>query len=102
MVTNMNGKHSILVKNDEKELYRIYKDLEKHSRSVFSYPTNPGKQQSIARTIGIRGKPLVEQGLFLPPASNRYCHINIVALPIGVSIKEEKTSKGSRFFFHRE
>ena len=97
----MNGKHSILIKNDEKELYRIYKDLEKYSRTVFSYP-NSEKQQSIARTIGIRGKPLIEQGLFLPPASNRYSHINIVALPIGVTIREEKTPRGSRFFFQRK
>jgi len=93
----MKPKYSIKVLPTEKELYRIFKDLEKHGRTTFSYPDRH-TQQGIARSIGIRGKPLIENNLFLPPARSRDHSLNIVALPIGVSIEEEK--KG-RFFFKR-
>lgn len=94
----MNPKYSIGVRHTERELYRIFKDLERHSRTTFSY-SDPVKQQSIARILGRRGKPLIENGLFLPPARSRDHRINIVALPIGVKIKEKR--KGI-FRFSRE
>ena len=93
----MSRNSSIKVNPSEKELYRIFKDLEKHQRTIFNYPDR-SKQQGIARSIGIRGKELIEKDLFLPPARSRDHSINIVALPIGVSIEEKK--KG-RFFFTR-
>ena len=93
----MKSKYSIGIKESEKELYRIFKDLERHGRAVFSYDDS-AKQQGIARSIGKRGKPLYEQGLFYPPASTRQHRINMVALPIGVKVEEKKR----RFFFKRE
>lgn len=98
MCLEMKPKYSIGVRHTERELYRIFKDLEKHGRTTFNY-TDRTKQQGIARTIGIRGKSLIERDLFLPPARTRDQRMNIVALPIGVTIKEKK--KG-RFFFQRE
>ena len=91
-------KYSIQVKSTEKELYRIFKDLEHYGRTTFSYP-DYNKQQNIAKSIGMRGKTLYERGLFIPPARTRQHRINVVALPIGVKIHERK--KG-RFFFQRE
>jgi len=93
----MKPKYSIKVHHTEKELYRIFKDLEKYGRTTFSYP-DYSKQQGIARSIGKRGKNLFEEGLFLPPAKTRQHRINIVALPIGVTINE----KQGRFFFQRK
>jgi len=97
----MKTKNSIGIKESEKELYRIFKDLERHGRATFSY-NDPVKHQSISRSIGIRGKPLYEKGLFYPPASTRQHRINIVALPIGVQVKEKKIKKKHHFFFKRE
>ena len=95
----MKTKYSIKVHpTKEKELYRIFTDLEKHGRTTFKYPDYK-KQQNIAKSIGMRGKNLFENDLFLPPARTRQHRINIVALPIGVKIKEK--TKG-RFFFNRE
>ena len=93
----MNGKHSILIRNNEKELYSIFKDLERYGRTTFSYP-DPRKQQSIARTIGVRGKDLADEGLFVPPLSSTNRHrLTGVQLPNNVKIKEDK--KGI-FSFH--
>ena len=97
----MKSKNSIGIQASEKELYRIFKDLEQHGRATFSYP-DVAKHNGIAKSIGIRGKPLYEKGLFYPPAHTRQHRINIVALPIGVKIVEKKTSNGSRFFFQRK
>ena len=88
----MKPKYSIKVHHSEKELYRIFKDLERYGRTTFSYP-DYSKQQGIARSIGIRGKNLFERDLFLPPASTRQHRINLVQLPIGVKIKEKKIYK---------
>ena len=85
----MKTKNSIGIRSSEKELYRIFKDLERHGRTTFSYP-DYNKQKNIAISIGMRGKSLYERGLFLPPAQTRRHRINIVALPIDVEIKEEK------------
>ena len=93
----MNPKYSIKVHPTEKEIYRIFKDLEKHSRTTFSYP-DPIKHRRIAKDIGVMGKSLVKNGLMLPPAYSRNHHLNIVALPIGVKIEERKPR---RFFFQR-
>ena len=95
----MRMKNSIGIKQNEKELYRIFKDLEKHGRTTFSYPDYT-KQQNISRTIGIRGKSLYERGLFYPPAKTRQHRITIVALPIGVKCKE--TKKGIFHFNRRD
>lgn len=94
-------RNSIGVHNTEKELYRIFKDLEKHGRTTFHYEDHV-KQQSIARSLGKRGKSLYERGLFLPPAQTRQHRINIVALPIGVQIKEKKIGNKHNFIFQRE
>ena len=101
MCLEMKPKYSIEVRHSEKELYRIFKDLEKYGRTTFSYP-DYSKQQNIAKSIGMRGKSLFERNLFLPPARTRRHRINIVALPIGVKIKEQKSLNGSRFFFKRK
>ena len=95
----MKTKYSIEIKNGEKELYRIFKELERYGRSSFSYKDR-AKQQDLARNIGMRGKPLIEQGLFYPPAKTRQHRINIVALPIGVRLIEEKGKKISRFLIY--
>ncbi len=97
----MKRNHSIIIRDSEKELYRIFKDLERYGRTTFNYPDRE-KQQGIARSIGIRGKSLIERDLFLPPARTRNQRINIIALPIGVKIKEKKIKKNHRFFFQRE
>jgi len=89
------------VKHTETELYRIFKELEWYGRSAFSYPNNPDRQRGIARSIGIRGKPLVKRDLFIPPAMTRQHRINIVALPIDVKIEEKKNGNGSRFYFRK-
>lgn len=94
----MKSKYSIPIKKDEKELYRIFKDLEKYGRTTFSYPDSK-KQQGIARSIGIRAKHLFKQDLMLPPAMTRQHRINIVALPTNVQIVEKKTPNGFRFYF---
>lgn len=96
----MNPKYSIAIKKDEKELYHIFKDLEKYGRTSFSYP-EAKKQRGIARSIGIRAKPLCKRDLMLPPAMTRQHRISIVALPINVEIAEKKTPNGSRFYFSR-
>jgi hypothetical protein len=94
-------KNIITVLSSEKDLYRIFKELEKHGRSNFSYQ-DLDKHRGIARKIGIRGKQLVERGLLIPPLSSTNKHrVTGVQLPIGVKIEEKKTFNGSRFFFHR-
>ena len=94
----MKPKYSIGVRHTERELYRIFKDLEKHQRTTFNY-SDRSKQRSIARSIGQRGKPCIKGGVLLPPARARDHSINIVALPIGIKVVEKK--KG-RFVFQRE
>lgn len=92
-------KDSIKVLPTEKELYRIFKDLEKHGRTIFDYP-NRSKQQGVARKIGIRGKSLIEKELLLPPARTRTTRINIIAVPPNVIVREKK--KGIFNFLRRK
>jgi len=96
-------KHSIKVLPGEKELYRIFKELERYGRSTFSYPDNLDKQRGIARSIGVRGKSLVERDLFFPPTvtRHRYPPINAVLLPANVVVVEKKEGNFSRFYFHK-
>jgi len=77
--------------------------LEEYDRSAFSFPNNPEKQQGIARSLGIKGKSLVERDLLLPVTGTRHRHpsVNIVALPIGVEVVEKKKTGYSRFYFRR-
>ena len=90
--------HSIKIKSCEVELYRIFKDLEKYGRAAFSYPSNPIKQQELARTIGKRSKKanLVKNDLFYPTGNTRAAtnvkqsRLNLVQLPIGVEVIEKK------------
>lgn len=95
----MKGKHSILIRSDEKELYHICKDLERYGRTTFSY-LDSKKQQSIARTIGVRVSPLVKQELMIPPlSSTNKWRMTGIQLPTNVKIKESKKGNGSRFYF---
>jgi len=90
------------VKYTEKELYRIFKDVKEYGRTIFQYP-DCHKQQSIARTIGVRVAPLVEQNLIVPPLSSTNKHrMTGIQLPIGVEITEKKSPNGSRFYFQRK
>jgi len=99
-------KYSIQVKHGEKELYRIFKDLENHGRTTFSYPDR-AKRNGISRSIGLKTKPLIERGLFYPPLNSRDSHqvkhpFTGIILPIGVNVKEKKYGNASRFFFQRK
>ena len=94
----MKGKNSIGIKSSEKELYRIFKDLEMHGRTTFSYP-DVSKHRGIARSIGIRCKPLVERNLMIPPLSSTNNHrMTGIMIPPNVCVVE--TKKGI-FSFNR-
>jgi len=96
----MKMKNSIGIKSSEKELYHIFKDLEKHGRTTFSYPDR-SKQQGIARSIGIRCKPLVDRNLMIPPLSSTNNHrMTGIQLPINVKVVE--TKKGIFSFKRRK
>lgn len=98
----MKSKYSIAIKKEEKELYHIFKDLEKYGRTTFSYP-NRKIHQGIARSIGIRAKPLYKRDLMIPPLSSTNKHrMTGVMLPKNVEIVEKKTPNGSRFYFHNK
>ena len=96
-------KYSIKVPHNNTTLYRICKELEKYDRSSFSFPDDPKKQQGTARSLGIKGKSLVERDLMLPVTGTRHRHppVNIVALPVGVEVVEKKRGNYSRFYFRR-
>lgn len=95
-------KHSIMIRNGEKELYHIFNDLKLYGRTTFSYP-DIKKHQGIARSIGLRVKPLIEPKLMLPPLSSTNKHrMTGVQLPIGVKLEEKKEPCGSRFYFQRK
>ena len=86
----MKTKNSIGIRSSEKELYHIFKDLERHGRAFFSYP-DLSKHRGIARSIGIRCKPLVERDLMIPPLSSTNNHrMTGVMLPINVQVVETK------------
>lgn len=93
-----NRKYSFDIKKSEKELYRIFKDLEKYGRCAFSYPEN--RQHSVSRTIGERGQHLSNNNLLFPPRQIDKGK-SIVALPIDVEIREKKVKGRSRFYFKR-
>ena len=98
----MRSKNSIWVQNGEKELYHIFKDLEKHGRAVFSYQ-DYSKHNGIARNIGRRAKSLVEQNFIIPPlSSTHHSRITGIIIPIGIKVTERKTTTGSNFIFQRE
>lgn len=98
----MNGKNSIKIKICEKELYHIFKDLEKFGRTTFSYP-DVEKHRGIARSIGIRAKPLVKKNLIIPPLSSTNSHrMTGIMLPPNVEITEKKDAGGFRFYFQRK
>ena len=89
-VIDMKGKNCIGIKSSEKELYRIFKDLERHGRTTFSYP-DVSKHRGIARSIGIRCKPLVERNLMIPPLSSTNNHrMTGVMVPPNVMVVERK------------
>ena len=94
----MNPKYSIKVHHSEKELYRIFKDLEKYGHTTFEYD-NPKKQQGIARSIGIRGKPLVDNGFLVPPLSSTNKH-KMTGIMLRPNIK--CIEKSHRFYFQRK
>jgi len=92
---------SIKIDFEEKDLYRIFKKLETHGRAGFNYEDKQ-KQAKIARTIGIKGKPLVEKKMLYPPAKCKYHGINLVALPVDVEVVEKKLGRFSLFQFKRK
>ena len=86
-------KRNIKISTTDKELYRIFKDLEKYGRTTFNYPDRK-LQQSIARKIGLiakeqRNEDTKKYTLF-PPARTRNRKLNIIALPTNIVIKEKK------------
>jgi len=85
----------------EQDLYRIFKKLEIHGRAGFRFDDKQ-KQATIAKTIGIRGKPLVEKKLLYPPAICRNHGINVVALPVDVKVVEKKLGRFSVFQFKKK
>jgi len=101
-------KNSIKIRHGERELYRIFKDLEKYNRAEFSYPERPGVQRGLARSIGIRGKPLIDNGFLNPPTitHNRFPTLSIISVPTPkppgnkkIDIKERKGRNCSWFDF---
>ena len=99
---NMKTKQYITIQNTEKELYRIFKDLERYGRTTFSYPDRY-KHTGIARSIGIRGKPFIDRELLIPPLSSTNRHrMTGVQVPPGVQVSEKRTKKGIRFYFQRK
>ena len=93
----MNPKYSIKVPPTKIELYNVFKNLEKHGRTTFNIPDR-NKHVGIARSIGIRGKTLIDNGYLIPPlSSTNKRRITGVQLPIGVKIVEKK--KGFFDFF---
>lgn len=99
---SMKKKQYITIRPTEKEMYRIFKDLEQYGRTTFSYPDRY-KHTGIARSIGVRGKPLIEDNLLVPPLSSTNRHrMTGVQLPPNVQINEQRTKKGIRFYFSRK
>ena len=97
----MKSKNSFPIKKEEKELYHIFKDLQKYGRTTYHYP-DISKQQSISRIIGKRAKPLIQKNLIHPPlSSTNKWRITGIQLPKNVTIIEKKTPYGSRFYFTR-
>jgi len=92
---------SFKVREEEKELYRISKELELYGRSGFSF-SDRKKQQNIARTLGVRGKLIIENDLLFPVTLARHHGVNVIAVPPNVSVKSKKIFKGWRFSFHRK
>jgi len=87
----MKPKYSIKVRHTEKELYRIFNDVKLYKRAEWCFPKNPKKQRGLARSIGIRAKPLIDKGLLNPTTitHNRYPSLNILTVP---------TPNASKFF----
>ena len=100
----MNTRRKIFQVNpiNEKDLYWIFKDLEKYQRTTFSFDDKK-KHNSICRTIGRRGAHLVEAGLFVPPLSRkRKKTLTGVQLPKNVIIVENEKQKGIFRFLRRK
>lgn len=93
----MKAKYSIKVPPTKIELYKVFKNLEKNQRTIFSFPDRT-KHSGLARSIGIVGKPLIERKLLIPPlSSTNQRRMTGVQLPIGVKTIEKK--KGFFDFF---
>lgn len=94
-------RNSIVINYNEKELYRIFKDLERYGRTSYSYPE---KQNSISRTISKKGTHLIHGKFLYPPISAYRSHQiketrSFIQLPINVKIVEKKGRKKSIFNF---
>jgi len=91
------------VPHKKKSFYRVCKELEEYGRSAFSFPNDSKKQSNLARSIGMKGKTLVERDLLGPVTvtRHRYPPTNVVILPINVKIVEDKKKNFSRFYFRR-
>ena len=102
----MNQKLGIKVLHTEKELYRIFKRLEKYGRTTINYPSND-IQNSISRKISWRTKNIPVPDYFIPPHNLRSSRrikssMSICQLPIDVKIEETKFKNFSRFRFFKD
>ena len=91
----------ITIKQSEKELYRIFKEVERYGRAIFNYPDRT-KQESINRSIGWRIKPYIQQGLIFPVVTHPRYRFSILAIPPDVKLIEKKTKKGIKFYPERK
>lgn len=85
-------KYQIKISPSEKELYRIFKDLELYGRCAYSYPE---KQKSVSLKLSKKCDPFIKRGLMYPPVSNYWSNQSkeirsYVQLPIKVSIREKR------------
>ena len=95
-------KNTIYIKQGEKELYNVFKKLERYGHTTFSFPDRK-THVGLARSIGIRGKPLIKDGLLIPPLSSTNKHrMTGVQIPHNVVVKEKKTNNGWWFSFKRK
>ena len=95
--------YSITVKEDEKRLYRIMKELEFHGES-FIEDASSNDWHGTMRKFGIRAKPLIEKKLLEPVwiqyNSDKTLNANrLIRTKNDVSVQEITKGKTSVFFF---
>lgn len=91
----------------EPNLLRICKDLEIQGKSIIQEHNNElDRWCSLSRTIGVRGKPLIQKKLLLPPlrSSNiQHRNMGVINTYPGVQIKHKKIGNNKiRFHFFKK